>query len=405
MTIDITPLEHRLTGSRRGRFVLELFKNSAQFPIANILLEMLMEGPFYYLLAPDLYAIVFAACVQAFFLSRWETTPKPRRFLGNLIAPLMYTVIEFLVEGPRFWSRPHHIAYWIYSLLIGIFQSLRPRLGGWMGDVVLIVEHITRASILLTIYTIFEALTDTRFTDFAGFIADPTHQFVLLAIPLLGLAAGLAELTAQRYLNLLRQTLAQLRLYSEWLLGRDLLNRIVANPNALTMTRHERTVMFVDIRGFTRWSESRSPEEVVAMLDRYYRAVEDVMTAGGAIKFKFAADEAMAIFPTAQGAAATALKLQSQIVALLAAHDLGAGIGIHTGDVVEGLLGSAGVKFYDVIGDTVNTAKRIESNAGKGEVWISESTKNALKDEVRVGEPREIVAKGKEGMLRVYPIC
>ena len=360
MTLNLTPLEQRLSGSRRGRFVLELFKNSAQFPIANILLEMLMEGPFYYLLAPDLYAIVFAACVQAFFLTRWETTPKPRRFLGNLIAPLVYTVIEILIEGPRFWSRPHHLAYWIYSFLIGVLQMLRPRLGGWKGDVVLIVENVTRASILLTLYTIFEALTDARFTDFAGFIADPAHQFVLLAIPLLGLVAGLAELTAQRYLDLLRQTLAQLRLYSEWLLGRDLLNRIVADPNALTMIRRERTVMFVDIRGFTHWSESRSPEEVVAMLDRYYRVVEEVMTTGGAIKFKFAADEAMAIFPTAQGAAATALKLQSQIAALLAAHDLGAGVGIHTGDVVEGLLGSAGVKFYDVIGDTVNTAKRSE---------------------------------------------
>mgnify|MGYP001601606665 FL=1 len=402
--MNITPLEHRLTGSRRGRFVLELFKNSAQFPIANILLEMLMEGPFYYLLAPDLYAIIFAGCVQAFFLSSWETTPKPRRFWGNLIAPLVYTVIELILEGPRFWSRPHHIAYWIFSFVIGILQTLRPRLGGWMGDVMLIVEHITRASILLTMYIIFEALTDTRFTDFAGFMADPTHQFVVLAIPLLGLVAGVAELTAQRYLNLLRQTLAQLRLYSEWLLGRELLNRIVADPNALTMIRQERTVMFVDIRGFTHWSESRTPEEVVAMLDRYYRAVEEVMTTGGAIKFKFAADEAMAIFATPHGAAATALKLQSQIVALLATHDLGAGVGIHTGNVVEGLLGSAGVKFYDVIGDTVNTAKRIESNAGKGEVWISEFTKNALKDEVKVGEPREITVKGKEGMLRVYPI-
>jgi len=402
--MNLTPIEHRLSGSRRGRFVLELFKNSAQFPIPNILLEMLLEGPFYYLLAPDLYAIVFAACVQAFFLSRWETTPKPRRFFGNLIAPLVYTVIEFIIEGPIFWSRPHHIAYWIFSFVIGILQTLRPRLGGWKGDVVLIVENIVRANILLTMYTIFESLTDTRYADFAGFMADPAHQFVALAIPLLGLVAGLAELTAQRYLNLLRQTLAQLRLYSEWLLGRDLLNRIVADPNALTMIRQERTVMFVDIRGFTHWSESRSPEEVVAMLDRYYRAVEDVMTTGGAIKFKFAADEAMAIFATPQGATATALKLQSQIVALLATHDLGAGIGIHTGNVVEGLLGSAGVKFYDVIGDTVNTAKRIESNAGKGEVWISESTKNALKDEVQVGEPRQIAVKGKEDSLRVYPI-
>ena len=58
-------LEERLTGTPRTRFFLELFGNSAQFPIANSLLELLLEGPADYLRAPDLYAILFASVVAS----------------------------------------------------------------------------------------------------------------------------------------------------------------------------------------------------------------------------------------------------------------------------------------------------------------------------------------------------
>jgi class 3 adenylate cyclase len=400
--MNITPIETRLAGSARSRFFLELFGNSAQFPIANILLEMLLEGARDYLRAPDLYSILFAALTQAFFLSRWQVTPTRRRFWGNLIGPAVYTAIEFTIEGAPFFARPHHIAYWIFAFIIGALQFIRPHLRGWLNALALILEDVTRANILLVMYALLEGFTNPKYTSPLAFIGDTTHQFVIFAIPLLGLIAGLATLTAQRYLDLLKQTLAQLRMYSEWLLGRDLLNRLVTDPNSLTMTRRERTVLFMDIRGFTRWSESRSPEEVVAMLDRYYHIVEEVLATHPAIKFKFAADEAMAIYAAALGAADSARELQSQVSRLLAAENLGAGIGLHTGAVVEGLLGSAGVKFYDVIGDTVNTAKRIEGNASAGEILISDAAKKSLPDETRVGAPREITAKGKEGAMMVY---
>lgn len=75
-----------------------------------------------------------------------------------------------------------------------------------------------------------------------------------------------------------------------------------------------------------------------------------------------------------------------------------------SGLLVEGLLGSAGVKFYDVIGDTVNTAKRIESAAQSGEVLISENVYNKMGQAVRVGTKREINVKGKAKPLVVYPL-
>ncbi len=225
----------------------------------------------------------------------------------------------------------------------------------------------------------------------------------LLFIALLSVVGRADGIITERT-NALRKVTNQLQTYSEWLLGRDLLGQLLNDPKALGLMRRERTVLFMDIRGFTRWSEPRTPEEVVAMLNQYYNTVESVVTRHQAIKFKFSADEAMVVFPDAERAAAAALELRSRMAALLEAHNIGAGMGLHTGPLVEGLLGSTEVKFYDVIGDTVNTAKRIESAAAKAEALVSDDTRVALKGQFAVGEPRQITAKGKEGPVTVYPL-
>ncbi len=204
--------------------------------------------------------------------------------------------------------------------------------------------------------------------------------------------------------NELRRVSAQLKTYSEWLLGADLLGRVLSDPNALSLTRRERTVMFVDIRNFTGWSEERTPEEVVAMLNRYYTVAEVVAKQHNVIKIKFAADEVMAVFPDAGRAAATALGLCTEFTRMLDEYNLGAGIGLNTGRLVEGLLGSKDVKVYDVIGDTVNTAKRIEGAAKRAEVLVSETTYQALGDTAQFGPERQIEAKGKNAPVTVYPL-
>jgi class 3 adenylate cyclase len=397
--VNAAPLQARLSGTPRTRYLLELFGNSAQFPIANILLEMLLEGPGKYLLAADLYTILVAGLAQAWFLSRWETGPRPRRFLGNLIGPALYTLIETSLEGVKFFEAPHHLAYWCFACVIGALQAIRWRSGsGTLQAAALVLENVVRAGILLAMYVLFELITNSKYTSVVLFFADSSHRFVALANLLLGLSLGLSSLTGQRHLDLLKHTSAQLNTYSEWLLGRDLLARLIADPHALTLTRRERAVLFADIRGFTRWCEPRAPEEIVALIDRYYDCAETILNRHRVIKFKFSADEVMAVFPDADNAAAAARELRDGFAALLESHGLGTGIGIHAGPLVEGLLGSGGVKFYDVIGDTVNTAKRIESAAGAGEILISEAAVGTLAH----GERREIQVKGKEAPLAVF---
>jgi len=399
--MNTSPIESRLSATPRTRFLLELFGNSAQFPIANILLEMLLGGPLAYFLEPDLYIILLAALAQAYWLSRWENSARPRRFLGNLIGPALYTLIEAALEGLKFFEAPHHLAYWGFACVIGLLQALRWRGGNLPGPLnaaALVLENVVRAGILLAMYVLFELISNPKYTSVMLFFADASHRFVALANLLLGLSLGLSSLTGQRHLDLLKQTSEKLNTYSEWLLGRDLLGRLIADPRALTLTRRERAVLFADIRGFTSWCEPRPPEEIVALINRYYDCAETVLKRHRAIKFKFSADEVMAVFPSASEAAAAARELKGEFAALLEPHDLGAGIGIHAGALVEGLLGSGGVKFYDVIGDTVNTAKRIEGAAAAGEILISESARGGL----AAGECREIQVKGKEAPLAVF---
>ncbi len=88
-------VETRLAGTPAMRFFQELFGNSLHFPIANILLELLVEGPRGYVVLPDGYVILLAGIIQAWFLrnrSGWKRLP------GNLIGPLLYTLVETAIE-------------------------------------------------------------------------------------------------------------------------------------------------------------------------------------------------------------------------------------------------------------------------------------------------------------------
>lgn len=387
------------------RFWLELFGNTAHFPLANLLLELFIEKPLDYLRTPDPYMLVIGSLVQAYWLTRWQTRIHPRRFWGNLIGPALYTLTESLFEGGRFFSAPNHLAYWGFSLTIGALQSLRFQLPAVLNNSIIVIENVTRTSILFFMYAIFEAHANPMQTASLNvFFGDASHQFIGLSVLFLGFIIGLANLTADRYLGLLKETSAQLQKYSEWLLGRDLLNQILVNPSALSLARRERTIMFMDIRGFTRWSETQSPENVVSLLTKFYQMSETILNQHGVAKFKLSADEVMAVFPTAYLAVQAALVLRKEINQLLLSENLGVGIGPHSGLLVEGLLGSAGVKFYDVIGDTVNTAKRIENAAQSGEILVSENIHNVIGQAVGIGTKREINVKGKSYPLIVHPL-
>ncbi|MEW5869773.1 MAG: adenylate/guanylate cyclase domain-containing protein [Chloroflexota bacterium] len=394
-----------LRSSRRGVILQEFFTNTFHFPAVLILLELIPEGWRFFTEDPAIYALIAASLLQAYFLGSWQYDGKPRPFLGNLIAPGLYTIVEILLEGPEFFSESRHLAYWGFALAIGLIQEVRLRIGGNLGRGLVLLENTVRTSILLIGYWIFEIATHSEAKTLTGFLSDDSHVFVALAVVLIGLIVGFANLNAEAYLNSLHRTAARLRQYSEWLLGRQLLSQIMADPEALSLQRQQRAVLFIDIRGFTRWSEAQAPEAVVGMLNRYFEVGERIWTRHQAIKAKPSADEIMVVFSNVMDAVQASRELCHEVGELLAAFGLTAGVGLHYGQLVEGLLGSKDVKGYDVIGDAVNTAKRICDHAVGGEVLISQAVLDELAGQVHVLAKRQVTAKGKESPLDVYALC
>jgi adenylate cyclase len=147
------------------------------------------------------------------------------------------------------------------------------------------------------------------------------------------------------------------------------------------------TVLFADIRGFTRLSEHANPEKVVHLLNMYFTAMTDIIFAHSGTLDKFIGDGLMALFgaPTASpqdasNALEAAVAMQKRIVELNkelragGVNEIGVGIGLHTGEATVGYIGSERRSEYTAIGDTVNLASRLESNAQAGQILLSEAT-------------------------------
>jgi adenylate cyclase len=175
------------------------------------------------------------------------------------------------------------------------------------------------------------------------------------------------------------------------------------------------TVLFADIRGFTRMSEEMSPEAVVNMLNIYLSVMIDKVLQNDGMVNKFAGDNIMAVWNApyseedhAQLAVKAAWEAQKEIVELQqrdpSLPKVQFGIGINTGEAVAGNVGSLGRAEYTVIGDAVNLASRICSAAPGGEVWIGPETYRQATDYLKVEEMEPQTFKGKIEKVVVYRV-
>ncbi|MFC4101910.1 CHASE2 domain-containing protein [Paenibacillus xanthanilyticus] len=177
----------------------------------------------------------------------------------------------------------------------------------------------------------------------------------------------------------------------------------------------EATIMFLDIRGFTGLSEKLSPEEVVDFLNTMFNFITKTTLDNHGSIDKFIGDAAMIIFNAPLDvqeheyyAVKTALEIQRGMVAIRQSifekHGVtvNVGIGINTGTVVVGNIGSFLRIDYTAIGDNVNIAARIESSTTAGQVLVSESTYEATKSQFRYEYVGEKLFKGKSSTINVY---
>ncbi len=179
----------------------------------------------------------------------------------------------------------------------------------------------------------------------------------------------------------------------------------------------ETSVFFSDIRGFTAMSEKRSAQQVVGMLNEYFELMVEVIFKYQGTLDKFVGDEIMALFGAPVTVADHAYRAVKVAVEQLEALEewnlvrvaegedpLHIGIGINTGEVVAGYLGSSKALEYTVIGDVVNTASRLCSRAGAGEIVISKSTYLLVKDQFNVEELPPAQVKGKAHPLEIFRV-
>lgn len=176
-------------------------------------------------------------------------------------------------------------------------------------------------------------------------------------------------------------------------------------------------VLFVDIRGFTTMSESLTPEEVVEILNEYLSLTTRSIFDNGGTLDKFVGDATMAVFNAPfdlddyifravctawdmkMGADAIAEKFEKRF-----GKSVAFGIGVNCGNAVVGNIGCDFRMDYTAIGDTVNTAARLESNAKRGQILISSEVYAAVKDRVQVTPIGEIPLKGKSNGVFVYQL-
>jgi class 3 adenylate cyclase len=176
------------------------------------------------------------------------------------------------------------------------------------------------------------------------------------------------------------------------------------------------TVVFTDIRGFSNITDSLESEELFQLLDRYLSEMIKIIHRHDGTLNKIIGDGLLIFFgdpiPTedhAERAVRMAMDMQRSVECLLDewrqfGHELGIGIGINTGYVTVGNIGSDMHRDYTVIGNQVNVAARLESVAKAGEILISQRTYSKVKDLFEVKEMGEIQVKGIHSPLKTYNV-
>jgi class 3 adenylate cyclase len=189
------------------------------------------------------------------------------------------------------------------------------------------------------------------------------------------------------------------------------------DPDALKLggTITQITTLFADVRGFTSFSEEIDPQTLVSVLNQYLAAAVDaVLTEEGTID-KFQGDAIMAWFnaPIPQAnhtlrAARAALGFRQAVLAvrerLEPKFQLSFGVGIHVGEGLLGLIGTDKRLDYTAIGDSVNTAKRIQENAAPDQILVSAEARKLLGAAVKVKPAAAIEAKGKKEPVKVFEL-
>jgi adenylate cyclase len=174
-------------------------------------------------------------------------------------------------------------------------------------------------------------------------------------------------------------------------------------------------VLFADLRGFTAFSKGKPPERVFTVLNQYISLASEAIVGCRGTLTEYMGDAVMAVFDEsfpqlnrALGAVRAALSIREAVAeynADVADHDpLQFGIGVHVGPAVVGHLGPMGQKGYAAVGETVNLAYRLHSQAKGGQILISPAVYEEVEEMVIVEEAEPVVVLGQSVMSCTYAL-
>jgi len=203
-------------------------------------------------------------------------------------------------------------------------------------------------------------------------------------------------------------------------LSDEIVTDILERPEGLELGGDLRrvSIMLSDIRGFTSLSENLAPAQVVSMLNRYLEVMTDIIMAHDGTIDEFIGDAILAVFGAPQyrdddadRAVKCALAMQAAMAGINVLNEaegfpaISTGIAINTGDVIAGNIGSERRSKYGFVGHPMNVTSRIEDITAGGEILISESTLQSLKDNYILGRSEQIKVKGIDETILVHQIA
>jgi len=229
--------------------------------------------------------------------------------------------------------------------------------------------------------------------------------------------ASIAVDNAISHKRLLREGLARAK-YGRFM-PPHVVAEILENPDSLNLGGKNScvTILFSDVRGFTSMSENLPPESVLQILNKYFADMTPIVWEHQGLLDKYIGDGLMALFGapnecegSAVNAVLSAMAMQHQMSAVnedlkqSGLPEISIGIGINTGTVTVGYMGSEERTDYTAIGDSVNLAARLEKQAKSGQIIISRSTLEAMNIQLPVRPCGQIMVKGKKESIEIYEV-
>jgi adenylate cyclase len=305
------------------------------------------------------------------------------------------------------------------TILTGNFLHDLDPLIDQMEEIILLIAIGIFSLILRPVkFAVVSILVIVSHVGFAIYLFLFLHTIPHVIFPSFLLILALISLLVYHYISEEREKITIRKTFTNYF-SPAILEKIEQNPGLLSLGGEKKTltVLFSDIVGFTHWSADQTPEMITLTLNEYFEEMARIVFKYDGYIDKFIGDGLMAFFGDpvheedhVHRCTLVAIEMQNKIRELRERWTaegrlpINVRIGIHSGEMIVGNMGSRKRMEYTVIGSNVNLAKRLESNAPVGGILISESVYIAVKDRIQTKPRAEIIVRGIDSAVPVYEV-